>query len=419
MTIRTQVFAFAAIVTALLSSASSRADSQFQTPWSNQDRAIVLDGYEHNSFDLPEIVKDPRVAAFIHKGSDGMPANYHCSRIADVKDQEICRRIWRNYAVSRELYHTRRALAKALGLKWGSYHLARPGNPIEQANHFIDYAEPASDELMAIDIEDNDPAKFMSLQDGQIFVEQIKLRTGRYPVLYTNGTTAKYIADHRLEYPVLSRLQLWYARYETDIAPHFPKGNWQDYALWQFTSQNNCTKTRCPYRPAGTNRDIDVNIADMSVAQLKQAWPFDNLVPAILPDDMPMPGERPTAPDDILMASMEPPLLDYRALLQIPQMLASATARLFADGQDYFDHMSETPETIDTMLTASVTNSPPSQKPLKLTVDTVRASLQKPVEKSDHPDSRLVASMVGFCFDEIGSIHVDWPDYMQTTLARN
>ncbi|WP_204268558.1 hypothetical protein, partial [Escherichia coli] len=68
-------------------------------PWSNQQRAIVLDGYEHNSFNLPEIVKDPRIAAFIHKASDGMPAAYHCGRIADVKDQEICRRIWRNYAV--------------------------------------------------------------------------------------------------------------------------------------------------------------------------------------------------------------------------------------------------------------------------------------------------------------------------------
>ncbi|MDP1001362.1 hypothetical protein, partial [Klebsiella pneumoniae] len=67
MTIRAQVFALAALVTALMSSAPSRADSQFQIPWSNQQRAIVLDGYEHNSFNLPEIVKDPRIAAFIHK----------------------------------------------------------------------------------------------------------------------------------------------------------------------------------------------------------------------------------------------------------------------------------------------------------------------------------------------------------------
>ncbi len=227
-------------------------------------------------------------------------ANYHCTRIREAMQQELCKRIWRNYSVSRELYQTRRALAKALGLKWGAYHLARPGNPIEQANHFIDYTEPTADELIAIDIEDNDPGKFMSLRDAEIFAEHVKFRAGRYPVLYTNGITAKYIADHRLEFPILSRLPLWYARYEPDIALHFPKGNWRDYALWQFTSQSNCNKQRCPYRPPGTNRDIDVNVADMTVAELKRTWPFGELVKAIPPDDLPKPD---TKPADILIAS--------------------------------------------------------------------------------------------------------------------
>ncbi|TDQ35833.1 glycoside hydrolase family 25 protein [Phyllobacterium brassicacearum] len=292
--------AFAMIVAALFSGGSSHAESEFRTPWSNKERAIVLDGYEHNSFNLAEIVKDPRVAAFIHKGSDGMPANYHCTRIREAMQQELCKRIWRNYSVSRELYQTRRALAKVLGLKWGAYHLARPGNPIDQANHFIDYTEPTADELIAIDIEDNDPEKFMSLRDAEIFAEHVKFRAGRYPVLYTNGITAKYIADHRLEFPILSRLPLWYARYEPDIALHFPKGNWRDYALWQFTSQSNCSKQRCPYRPPGTNRDIDVNVADMTVAELKRSWPFGELVKAIPPDDLPKPD---TKPADILVAS--------------------------------------------------------------------------------------------------------------------
>jgi len=303
LTIR--VRAFAMIVAALFSGGPTYGASEFRSPWANKERAIILDGYEHNSFNLMEIVKDPRVAAFIHKGSDGMPANYHCNRIVDAMQQELCKRIWRNYSVSRELYQTRRQLAKALGLKWGAYHLGRPGNPIEQANHFVDYTDPADDELMAIDIEDNDPEKFMSLQDAQIFAEHIKFRTGRYPVLYTNGITARYIADHRLELPILSRLPLWYARYQSDIAPHFPKGNWQDYALWQFTSQNNCTERRCPYRPPGTSRDIDVNIADMTVTELKRTWPFGGLVKAVPPDNLPTPGDKPDQ-QPILVASAEP-----------------------------------------------------------------------------------------------------------------
>jgi GH25 family lysozyme M1 (1,4-beta-N-acetylmuramidase) len=301
-----RVGAFAMLVAALLTGGPASATSEFRSAWENQQRAIILDGYEQNSFNLVEIVKDPRIAAFIHKGSDGLPANYHCNRIADQMQQELCKRIWRNYSVSRELYQTRRQLAKALGLKWGAYHLGRPGKPIDQANHFIDYTDPAADELMAIDIEDNDPEKFMSLQDAQIFAEHVKFRTGRYPVLYTNGMTARYIADHRLEFPILSRLPLWYARYKSDIAPHFPKGNWQDYALWQFTSQNNCSERNCPYRPPGTSRDIDVNIADMTVTELKRTWPFGGLVDAVPPDNLPTPRDKPSYQQPVLVASAEP-----------------------------------------------------------------------------------------------------------------
>lgn len=354
MPIRLFTFAFVAAFASLCLGNGANAASEFQTPWSNNERAIILDGYEHNSFNLVEIVKDKRIAAFIHKGSDGMPANYYCKRIVDAMQQELCTRIWRNYAVSRELYQTRRILAKALGLKWGAYHLGRPGNPIEQANHFIDYTEPSDDELIAIDIEDNDPARFMSLQDAQIFAEQIKLRTNRYPVLYTNGTTAKYIADRRLEFPILSRLQLWYARYEADIAPHFPKGNWQDYALWQFTSQSNCNKQRCPYRPSGTNRDIDVNIADMTVTQLRQAWPLGELVPALPPDNLPMPGNRPYSPDDVLTASAQLPLINYQAFGQMTQALVVSASDFLANIDLLFDRRDPADMSVDMILTASV-----------------------------------------------------------------
>lgn len=370
LAIRLPIFAFAAAVASLCFGSSANAASEFQTPWLNKERAIVLDGYEHNSFNLVEIVKDQRIAAFIHKGSDGLPANYHCKRSGDAMQQDLCTRIWRNYVVSRELYQTRRILAKALGLKWGAYHLGRPGKPVEQANHFIDYAEPTDDELIAIDIEDNDPERFMSLQDAQIFAEQIKSRTGRYPVLYTNGTTAKYIADRRLEFPILSRLQLWYARYEADIAPHFPKGNWQDYALWQFASQNNCSKQRCPYRPSGTNRDIDVNVADMTVAQLKRAWPLGDLVAALPPENLPMPGNRPYSPDDILMAAAEPLLIDYRAFGNLVQSARAATDRIVAEIALLLERPAPKQQSVDMVLTASVPMEPRALK-LELNAMTV------------------------------------------------
>jgi GH25 family lysozyme M1 (1,4-beta-N-acetylmuramidase) len=253
------------------------ADSQMNAAWMDSSKALVLDGYEYNSFDLKQISKNPRVAGFIHKGSDGMPPRYGCVGLPDLTAKALCKKDWKVYSVGRELFHARRGLAKSHGLKWGAYHLARPGNPREQANHFLDFAEPAADDLMALDLEDNDPAKFMSLADAEEFARHINRRTGRYPLLYTNGSTAKFIAENAKTYPLLSKLKIWYARYKPDIVGHFPKGEWENYTLWQFASAVNCGDAACPYRIKGTAKDIDINVADMSPAELRKAWPFNGL----------------------------------------------------------------------------------------------------------------------------------------------
>lgn len=251
--------------------------SDFSQPWKNQNRALVIDAYEYNPIDWAELAKDKRIVGFINKASDGLPPAYFCSGDTDAVD--LCKARWRRHAVAQELYQTRRALAQALGLKWGAYHLGRPGNPVEQADNFLSFARPGPDDLMAIDIEENDPDKWMSLSDAEIFAQEIKRRTGRWPILYTNGRTAQDIADNRAAYPILSRLPLWYARYKPEIGIHFPKGNWDSYALWQFSAQANCNKRSCPYRVPGTRNDIDVNVAPMNAETLRAAWPFGGLLP--------------------------------------------------------------------------------------------------------------------------------------------
>lgn len=250
--------------------------SDFSEPWKKVDRALVIDAYEYNSIDWQKLSGDKRIVGFINKASDGLPPPYACS--GDETAYKLCKALWKRHAVARELFQTRKVVAKALGLKWGAYHLARPGNPIEQADNFLDFAEPGPDDLMAVDIEDNDPTKWMSLEDAELFVRRIFQRTGRYPILYTNGTTSRYIADNRYRYQLLSRLPLWYARYKPEIGIHFPKGNWQGYSLWQFSSQANCGIRRCPYRVAGTPNDIDVNVAPMDAEGLRKAWPFGQLI---------------------------------------------------------------------------------------------------------------------------------------------
>lgn len=266
-----------ALATSALLFTTLGAKADWDRPWRNEERALVIDAYEFNPINWNQMTGDKRIAGFINKASDGLPPNWSCRGLTG-DDENLCKNRWWKYSVTQELYMTRREIAKMHGLKWGAYHLGRPGNPREQADHFIDFAKPEADDLIALDIEDNDPKAWMSLADAEIFARQIKIRLDRYPVLYTNGSTADYIARNKATYPLLSRLQLWYARYRDDITGVFPEGNWDAPALWQFSSMHNCSARSCPYRVAGAKNDIDVNVSPLTVAELKAAWPFDGLV---------------------------------------------------------------------------------------------------------------------------------------------
>ncbi len=251
--------------------------SDFNYPWRDRQKALVIDAYEKNPIDWQKMVTDKRVRAFIGKSSDGLQSPWSCA--GNATEQKICKKSFQNYFMKRQLYHTRKTLAKALGLKWGAYHLGRPGNPIAQANHFLSFAKPEKDELIALDIEHDDPKKWISFKDAEIFAKQIYARIGRYPVLYTNHNTAQRIAARRAEFPILSRMQLWYARFKGDVRGAFPMGNWDTYALWQFSAHPNCNKRRCLYRVPGTESNIDVNVSTLTIAEFDKAWPFDGLVP--------------------------------------------------------------------------------------------------------------------------------------------
>lgn len=266
--------------TALMIFAVSAQANEFLEPWKDKSKAIIIDAYEFNPINWFQLLKDKRIAGFIAKASDGLPPKYGCKGNEKSYEFRYCRVAWRKYSVAKELYQTRRMIAKGAGLKWGGYHLGRAGNPIKQADHFIEFAEPTADEMIVIDVEDINNKEFISLEDAEIFAKRIYQRLGRYPVLYINHQTMKWIALKRKSLPILSRLKVWYARYKGDIRGVFPTGNWFRYLMWQFASGNNCSKKSCPYRVAGTERNIDVNVMNMSVKEVKQKWPFDGLIPA-------------------------------------------------------------------------------------------------------------------------------------------
>lgn len=265
------IMAILSFVSFLLSATCS-ISGEYNEPWRDRSKGLVLDAYELNSLDWLQIVKNKRIVGFIGKASDGLSAEYCTDR------STLCGAKWRKYSVTKELYHTRRQLAKTLGLKWGAYHLGRAGNPEQQALHFLQFAEPEKDEAIVLDIESMDSSKFMSLKDAERFARYVHKKLDRYPILYTNHNTAEFIAANRKDYPLLSRMQLWYARYKSDVTGVFPLGNWDEPAIWQFAYGGNCSKKSCPYRVKGTPRDIDVNVSLKTVNELRNAWPFDGLV---------------------------------------------------------------------------------------------------------------------------------------------
>lgn len=290
--------------------ATSVQASDYAYPWRDRNKAIVIDAYEKNPIDWTKMVTDKRIRAFIAKSSDGLPSPWTCR--GNTTERKICKKSFQNYWMKQQLYHTRKTLAKALGLKWGAYHLGRPGNPIAQANHFLQFAQPEKDELIALDIEHDDPEKWISFEDAEIFARHIYKRIGRYPVLYTNHETAKRIAARRDEFPILSRMQLWYARFKGDVRGSFPMGNWESYTLWQFSAHPNCNKRRCLYRVPGTEPNIDVNISKLSIAEFEKAWPFDGLVP-----------ER-VADPEILMVDAAKPVVDVDQNVTVASIVPSA-----------------------------------------------------------------------------------------------
>lgn len=332
--------------------------SEFSQPWLKSSRAIVIDAYEYTEIDWESLRRHEHLAGFINKASDGLPPAYACS--GDETEQRLCKALWKRYAVSRELYVTRRAMARSMGLLWGAYHLARPGNPIDQANHFLDFTQPTDDDFLAIDVEGLGP-EWMSLEDTEEFARHIHRRIGRFPVLYTNGVTAKHIAANAGKYPLLSRLPLWYARYTTEIEDDFPNGHWQNYALWQFSSNVNCGPRACPYRVHGTGHDIDVNISALDEDGLRAAWPFKSLVvQGTVPEgEVPVPVAREDGLSGNFTLAMATVVLaeDSASQTAAPEeaMLAYAEPALYPD-RNAFNSLLAKPQgaEIDAYTTASV-----------------------------------------------------------------
>jgi GH25 family lysozyme M1 (1,4-beta-N-acetylmuramidase) len=242
------------LIAALLACSSVVAFSQspeFSEPWKNPNVAIAIDPYERNEIDWDLLATDTRVVAIIHRAS-----------IGDRQDRK---------------YAERRDEAKKRGYKWGAYHFGKPGDPIKQADFFLDTVRPGKDDLIALDLESTD-AKDMSLDEARVFIKRIKEKTGRYPLIYANNEVAKAISQQYGADDVFAKTHLWYARFKRNVTD-FPPGTWKTYTLWQFSSEQNCSpakRSACLYTVPGTEYDMDIDVYNGSIEALRSRWPFDH-----------------------------------------------------------------------------------------------------------------------------------------------
>jgi lysozyme len=223
---------------------------EFSEPWQNPTIALAIDPYEGNEIDWEMLATDTRVVAIIHRATTGD-------------------RVDRKYA-------ERRDEAKKRGYKWGAYHFGKPGDPIKQTDFFLETVKPRADDLLALDLESDDATKHMSFDDARIFIKRIREKTGRYPLVYANRDVTKAISDKYGADDVFSKTHLWYARFKREVTD-FPVSTWKTYTVWQFSSELNCSaadRSTCLYTVPGTEYDMDVDVFNGTIEELRNKWPF-------------------------------------------------------------------------------------------------------------------------------------------------
>lgn len=227
--------------------ATTASAAEFDSPWKDPTVALVIDPYYANSIDWEKLATESRVVAIIHKATIG----------TGKLDPG---------------YLKRKAEARKRGYLWGSYHWGVTGDPEKQADFYIDTVKPEADELIALDLEDAQSKTLMKVDEAVRFAERVKARTGRYPVLYTNHSSAKLISEQYKD-SVFKKTPLWYARFKAKVTD-FPIAVWSTYTLWQFSSE---LLVQMPI--PGTKLDMDINVFNGTVEQLKASWPLTKVAP--------------------------------------------------------------------------------------------------------------------------------------------
>src|SRR5262249_704716 len=126
-------------------------------------------------------------------------------------------------------YAIRRKPASDRDILYGAYHFLRPGDPVAQADHFLDVAlnvAQPDDVLLALDHEDRN----VPLVNAKPWLQRVFDKTGRRAVLYSGFLIKAQLGNRRD--PFLAEHRLWLSHFSSH--PVCPP-NWLAPWIIQFT----------------------------------------------------------------------------------------------------------------------------------------------------------------------------------------
>jgi lysozyme len=203
---------------------------------------VVIDISHHNSSPDLAKAKADGVIAVIHKASQG-------TRSLDP------------------MYKTNRKKALDAGLLWGAYHFGTASDPADQADHFLDAADPDKDTLLVLDFEPDPQGTDMNLRQAREFVDHINQVRGTFPGLYS-GHTIKEALGGKPKDDTLSNCFLWLAQYASRPSG-IPSATWPTWTFWQYT--DGMHGSAGPLSVAGVGH-CDRDMFNGSLENLKKLW---------------------------------------------------------------------------------------------------------------------------------------------------
>lgn len=144
-------------------------------------------------------------------------------------------------------YSINRAGTEGLGLRFGAYHFARPAgatdaavtaSATQQADHFVDVAQPQPGELPPVlDFEATgglNPARLQ--QWARAWLDEVYARTGVQGLIYSSPNFWKSSVGDSSDFASAGN-RLWVAHWTKNAAPLVPASNWggQGWTFWQWT----------------------------------------------------------------------------------------------------------------------------------------------------------------------------------------